>query len=98
MKKYLLLFPLLAFQFIYAQYRVTVKSLVFEGAGVRGIAYCGAIQDMESKKLMDSVQRVGGTSSGAIVALMIAIGYSGKENEKIITETNIKKYNDGKYL
>ena len=98
MKKYILLFPVFAFQFILAQSSVKVKNLVFEGAGVRGIAYCGVIQEMESKKLMDSIERVGGTSSGAIVALMISLGYSGKEIENIILKTNFKKFNDGQFF
>lgn len=98
MKKYIVLFPVFAFQVILAQSSATVKNLVFEGAGVRGIAYCGAIQEMESKKLMDSIERVGGTSSGAIVALMISLGYSGKEIENIISHTNFKKFNDGNFF
>ena len=98
MKKYILLVSVLAAQFIYAQTRAYVKNLVFEGAGVKGIAYCGAVQEMESKKLMDSIERVGGTSSGAIVALMISLGYSGKEIENIILQTNFKKFNDGKFF
>jgi NTE family protein len=72
--------------------------MVFEAAGIRGIAYCGAIQEMESKKLMDSIQRVGGTSSGAIMALAVSLGYSGKEIERIIGNTNFKKFNDGNFL
>ena len=87
-----------AFQLLLAQSPAAVKNLVFEGAGVRGIAYCGAIQEMESKKLMDSIERVGGTSSGAIVALMISLGYSGKEIENIISNTNFKKFNDGSFF
>ena len=87
MRKYILLFSVLTVQFIYAQTPATVNNLVFEGAGVKGIAYVGAVQEMESKKLMDSVKRVGGTSSGAIVALMISLGYSGKEIENIILKT-----------
>jgi len=98
MKKYLFLFPVLAFQFIHAQSPVTVKNLVFEGAGVRGIAYCGAVQEMESKNMMDGIERVGGTSSGAIVALTISLGYSGKEIENIISKTNFKKFNDGGFF
>ena len=98
MKKYLFLFPVLAFQLIQAQSSATIKNLVFEGAGVRGIAYCGAVQEMESKKLMDSIERVGGTSSGAIVALTISLGYSGKEIENIISKTNFKKFNDGNFF
>jgi len=98
MKKNFLFFALVAFQFMHAQSHVTVKNLVFEGAGVRGIAYCGVVQELESKKMMDSVERVGGTSSGAIVALTISLGYSGKEIENIISKTNFKKFNDGNFF
>ena len=98
MKKSLFLFPVLAFHFIHAQTPPIIKSLVFEGAGVRGIAYCGAVQEMESKKMMDGIERVGGTSSGAIIALTISLGYSGKEIENIISKTNFKKFNDGGFF
>ena len=98
MKKILLLFPIVAFQFIQAQSPATIKHLVFEGAGIRGIAYCGVVQEMESKKMMINIEKVGGTSSGAIVALTIALGYSGKEIENIISQTNFKKLNDGKFF
>jgi len=98
MKKSLLLFPLLAFQFVQAQSTAVTKHLVFEGAGIRGIAYCGVVQEMEAKKMMAAIEKVGGTSSGAIVALTIALGYSGKEIEHIISQTNFKKLNDGKYF
>jgi NTE family protein len=83
---------------MYAQPPPTIKNLVFEGAGVRGIAYCGAIQEMESKLMMGSIERVGGTSSGAIIALTISLGYSGKEIETIISKTNFKKFNDGGFF
>ena len=98
MKKSLLLFPLFAFQLLQAQLPPAIKNLVFEGAGVRGIAYCGAVQEMESKKMMDSIERVGGTSSGAIIALTISLGYSGKEIENIISKSNFKKFNDGGFF
>jgi NTE family protein len=98
MKKSLLLFPVLAFQFLHAQSPPAIKNLVFEGAGVRGIAYCGAVQEMESKQMMGNIERVGGTSSGAIIALTISLGYSGKEIENIISKTNFKKFNDGGFF
>ena len=98
MKKSLLLFPILAFQFMHAQPPTAIKNLIFEGAGIRGIAYCGALQEMESKKMLDDIERVGGTSSGAIVALTISLGYSGKEIEEIISKTNFKKFNDGGFF
>jgi len=98
MKKLVFLFLLFAFHFMIAQPRVTMKNLVFEGAGMRGIAYCGAIQEMESRNLMNHIEKTGGTSSGAIIALAVSLGYSGKEIEKLIGQTNFKKFNDGGFF
>jgi NTE family protein len=98
MKKYLLLFSLLVFRFINAQPPVEIKNLVFEAAGIRGIAYCGAIQEMEAKNLMNNVEKLAGTSSGSITALAISLGYKGKELEKIVSKTNFKKFNDGGFF
>jgi len=99
MKKIALLFLLIASEIlVVAQTKPAVKNLVFEAAGIRGIAYCGAIQEMESKKLMNDIQKVAGTSSGAIMALVVSLGYSGEEIQKLIGETNFKKFNDGNFL
>jgi NTE family protein len=74
-----------------------ITNLVFEGAGIRGIAYCGAISQLEKKGMMRSIKRVGGTSAGAITALALSIGYTGKELEEITASTNYKKFNDGRF-
>ena len=81
-----------------AQTKMVFKNLAFEAAGIRGIAYCGAIQEMESKNLMKPVEKVAGTSSGAIVALLVSLDYSGYDIEKLIGGTNFKKFNDGNFL
>ena len=86
MKRIFLVFLFSAFKLLYAQ--TDIKNLVFEGAGIRGIAYCGAIQEMEAKNMMGKVEKVGGTSSGGILALTLSLGYSGKEIEDIISTTN----------
>ncbi|HET9825697.1 MAG TPA: patatin-like phospholipase family protein [Chitinophagaceae bacterium] len=75
-----------------------IKNLVFEAAGIRGIAYCGAIKEMESMHLMNEIEKVAGTSSGAIMALAVSLGYTGDEIEKLIGGTNFKKFNDGNFL
>jgi NTE family protein len=81
-----------------AQTKPAIRNLVFEGAGLRGIAYSGAVAEMEIHNMMGIIEKVGGTSSGAIVALAISLGYSGKEIQNIISETNFKKFNDGRYF
>ncbi|MCX7026369.1 MAG: patatin-like phospholipase family protein [Spirochaetes bacterium] len=49
------------------------KNLVFKGGGVRGIAYVGALRCLYEKGLMRSVERVAGTSAGAITATLVAL-------------------------
>jgi len=83
---------------INAQIKQEIKNLVFEGAGVRGIAYCGAIQELESRGLLQNIEKVGGTSAGAMMALTISLGYTGEETAKIIFNTNFKKFNDGGFF
>lgn len=98
MRYYLLFILAFTHHSLSAQDKPVIRNLVFEGGGIRGIAYCGSIIEMESQQLMQKVERVGGTSAGAITALTVAIGYSGEEIQKIITSTNFKKWNDGRYM
>ncbi|MEO6613123.1 MAG: patatin-like phospholipase family protein [Chitinophagaceae bacterium] len=74
------------------------RNIVFEGAGIRGIAYCGALQKMEEKNWLKNVQRVGGTSAGAVTALAVSLGYSSEEVKQLILHTPFKKLNDGSFL
>ncbi len=73
-------------------------NLVFEGAGIRGVAYAGVIQQLEQNNLLAGVTHVGGTSAGAIAALTLALGYSGKEIEDIIYKTRMQQFNDGRFF
>jgi NTE family protein len=73
-------------------------NLVLEGAGVRGIAYAGAIRFLEEEHMIDSMGRVGGTSAGAIAALAISLGYSSSEIESLIFKTRLQKFNDGPFF
>jgi len=49
------------------------KNLVFKGGGVRGIAYVGALKYLYENGLTRSLERVAGTSAGAITALVLAL-------------------------
>ena len=61
------------------------ENLVFEGAGIRGIAYSGVIKKLEENGIMDGIKKVGGTSAGAITSLMVSLGYSADEIYDIIS-------------
>jgi NTE family protein len=70
------------------------KNLIFEGGGVKGIAYVGALQVMEEKGILQHITRVGGTSAGAINAVLLALGYTLKETQKILTDMDFNKFMD----
>lgn len=74
-----------------------IKNIVFEGGGIRGIAYCGALDHLEKAGQLDQLERVGGTSAGAITAAFLAVGYSAEEISDIIYYTDFSDFNDGKY-
>jgi NTE family protein len=51
------------------------RNLVFEGGGVKGIAYVGALQVLEERGILPGIVRIGGTSAGAITAVLVGLGY-----------------------
>ncbi len=72
-----------------------IQNLALEGAGIRGLAYCGTIKALEETKILPQIKRISGTSAGAITAMLISIGYTANEIETIIGSTNFAKFNDG---
>lgn len=48
--------------------------LALSGGGIRGIAHAGVIQALEEKNI--KIDIIGGTSSGSMVAVLYAMGYS----------------------
>lgn len=76
----------------------TYRNLVFEGGGVRGIAYTGALSALEQRGTLRQIERVGGTSVGAITALLVALNYSANEMKVILADLNIGQFNDGRWF
>jgi NTE family protein len=79
-------------------YGQSYRNLVFEGGGVRGIAYAGAILELEQQHAMEHIEKVGGTSVGALAALLVSLGYNAKEIETITSSTKLQKFNDGGFF
>lgn len=68
------------------------KNLVFEGGVVHGLAYGNALQELANKNILKDIKRVGGTSAGAITALLLSLGYTPKEITEIIITTNFNDF------
>ena len=65
---------------------------VFEGGGIRGIGIVGAINCMENEGC--EFARVAGSSAGAIIAALIAAGYSSRQIRKMLVEISFLKFMD----
>lgn len=66
------------------------QNLVFEGGGSKGIAYCGALKELEERGLYPKhVLRVAGTSSGSFLAAMLAVGYRADELRDLLFATDL---------
>lgn len=66
-----------------------------EGGGIRGFAYVGAFEVLDSLKILNQIQRVGGSSVGAIEAMLLATGYTTDEMKTIAANIPLKTFNDG---
>lgn len=73
-----------------------LADLVCKGGGVKGIALIGAICYLEEKGY--KWQKIAGTSAGAIVGSLIAVGYTGLELKEILINTNYKDFNSKNHL
>ncbi|HSW75718.1 MAG TPA: ankyrin repeat domain-containing protein, partial [Candidatus Saccharimonadales bacterium] len=62
------------------------ENLVFQGGSVKGLAYLSALRELEEQKIISlhhDIKRVGGTSAGAITALLIGLGFNFDEIEHL---------------
>lgn len=70
------------------------SNLVFEGGGVKGIAYVGALAVLEEKGILKDITRVGGTSAGAINSILLGLGFSREETNSILWSLDFNKFTD----
>lgn len=65
---------------------------VFEGGGVKGIGLVGAVVEAEARGYRWS--HLAGTSAGAIVASLLAAGYTGRELARILKGVDYRQFRD----
>ena len=70
------------------------NNFVFEGGGVKGIAYVGAMEVLKEKGILSNIRRVGGTSAGAINATLFALGFSIVEQNDILRKLDFNNFMD----
>jgi NTE family protein len=73
-----------------------VADAVFEGGGVKGIGLVGAVAEIENQGYR--FENLAGTSAGAIVASLLAVGYTGAELKEEIEKLNYNDFKDENWL
>lgn len=59
--------------------KFAIENVCFSGGGMRCIGYVGAIYVLDELKVLSKIKRFAGTSGGAIIALLCALGYTSDE-------------------
>ena len=67
---------------------------VFEGGGVKGIAFAGALAAAERELGIREWVNVAGTSAGAIAASLVAAGYDAAKLRKALSEVDYTRFAD----
>lgn len=65
---------------------------VFSGGGVKAYAYLGVLESIHNHQLQ--LERVAGTSAGAIVSALVAARYSYQEIQQLINELDVRLFMD----
>jgi NTE family protein len=60
-----------------------IKNLIFQGGGIKGLAYLGALEEAEKEKIfkLNEIEKIAGTSAGAITACLLSVGYKVEDFE-----------------
>lgn len=91
MKKFLLFLPLLLCTFTLQAQKV---GLVLSGGGAKGMTHIGIIRALEENNI--PIDYITGTSMGAIIGSMYAMGYSPDEMEELLRSPDFKRWYSGK--
>ena len=86
MKNSLIVFFLICSVAFYSQKKQPKVGLVLSGGGAKGFAHIGVLKEIDKAGLQ--IDYIGGTSMGAIIGGLYAIGYSADQIEQIVLETD----------
>lgn len=74
-----------------------IKRLIFEGGGVKGIAYIGASEVLNNHVNIANIKQFAGSSAGAFTALLFALDYTLEDIKKILLKTNFADFADDSF-
>lgn len=78
----------------YDYFKNHFENFVFEGGGIRGIAFGGVVYYLEKHGLREHIKRFAGSSAGSIVAAGLSVGYTGPEIIQLLHDTDFDSFKD----
>src|SRR5438128_1861212 len=73
-------------------------NVALEGGGIRGIAYAGAIEELEKRGILDSIRNISGTSVGAMAGCLLSVGYDAAAMKELLFSLRVQSFNDGRWF
>jgi hypothetical protein len=70
----------------------TIRHVSFAGGGSRGLAFAKAVETFETGGWLRHVETYSGCSIGALVAALLAVGYTGSELCAMVLESNMEDF------
>lgn len=70
------------------------ENLVFEGGGIKGMAYLGMLQVLDANGILTNVQNVAGASAGAITATLVAMADNYSQIDAMMSTLDFSKIKD----
>lgn len=67
------------------------ENLCFEGGGMLGYAYIGAIQALEDRKILSGFKRFSGTSIGSLFATLLACNFTANDISDLYNDIEFKQ-------
>ncbi len=71
-----------------------IRNLAIKGGGVRGTAFVGALKELDKAGIFTGIERVAGTSAGAMLAAMIGAGYQVEQIDRLMQSMDFKKFEE----
>ena len=67
------------------------KNLIFQGGGIKSFAYHGLIAGLEEAGILSQIERVGGTSAGAMIAAVLSFRLSAADSLAVFRSLDYSK-------
>lgn len=67
------------------------KNLVFKGGGMKGAAYAGVIQGLEDHHVLSQIDRVAGSSAGAITSAILSFRLNAEDSINLMNSLDYSK-------